>query len=341
MPRRKTTAEYCEDLKIKYGSSVKCLEGYQSQNVKVSHILLPEKVKFDAYPKYLLSAKVPTLKALRSNVLSPATLAMTMEEYKRQLHSRFKGRIRCNHTGKASARKLIEHEYKGHLFTATPYRMLTKKVDGGFLRRRCWVYENGIAHCTTEQFHKTLKTRNVLTTEPYVRSDFKVKVTCGKCDTSWKPKAGRIFSGSSKCPRCYNINRYSKASIKWLKEVEHLLNIGIQHAENGGEHPIRLEEGNVVRIDGFSRKLNVCFEYYGDVYHGNPERFLPHETCHPFRGHTAGTLYKRTLERERSLKKLGYVVISIWERTYKRPEEYEKWKKNTILKISTLQKSLK
>lgn len=84
----------------------------------------------------------------------------------------------------------------------------------------------------------------------------------------------------------------------------------IQHAENGGEYRI---PGTRYFVDGFCEETNTIYEFYGDVYHGNP-LFNPNAKCHPYnKGITAKTLFQRTMEREQKIRELGYNIIVKWE----------------------------
>ena len=117
------------------------------------------------------------------------------------------------------------------------------------------------------------------------------------------------------CPLCAN-SRYSKCAIEWLCSIAKHENINIQHAENGGEYTI---PGTKYRVDGYCKETNTIYEFYGDVFHGNLNKFEQHELCHPFTNETAIELYNKTIAREQQIIKMGYNIISIWE---------EQWKSN-------------
>lgn len=340
MPQKKTHDEYVADLFSKYGKKVVVLDTYNGQHTKLKHLLMPERKEFLISPKHLLSCKVPSLANLRRNVITPAADSLSLPDYIQQLNNRFDSRIQCLHTDKIRMRSLILHSYKKHKFLARPHRMLHGEVNSEFLRWRSRLYVVGNRICNTEEFQRKLLERNIYTSNSYTNASAKVKVHCLICDTSWTPKAQRVYTGASNCPKCNHINRFSKASILWLNDIADTFGLSIQHADNGGEHSIFVSGNRRVRIDGFCKSLNICFEYYGSVYHGNPKRFPPDTLCHPFRKtKTAGELYQATMHREYVLRELGYTVISIWESEYKIPKEYEKWLNRTSSKISTLLQS--
>lgn len=324
MPIRKTHEAYERDLNRKYGKKVVVLDSYDGQHCKLRHLLLPEKHEFSITPKHILSSKVKDLESLRKNVLTPAAKRLSRIEYVSLLNARFKGKIECLHKGDIRMRTFVLHRYKHHDFMARPYRMLHDKVDGDYIRNRVRLYTIGNRDCSTEQFQKALLERNIHTSCSYFNGNVKVNVRCLVCDTHWTPKAQRVYRGLSNCPKCNRINRFSKSAINWLEDLSSKFELHIQHADNGGEHSILISNNRRVRVDGFCAALNICFEYYGDVYHGNPKRFPSDAHCHPFRRNkTAGELYSHTIQREQDLKRLGYTVISIWERDFKRSKDYE------------------
>ena len=107
------------------------------------------------------------------------------------------------------------------------------------------------------------------------------------------------------------IQYYSYKAIKWLDNISIKYNIFIQHAKNIGEYLI---PNTRFKADGYCKETNTIYEFYGDIYHGNPNFFTPNDLCHPFsKSITAGDLYKKTMDRENVIKELGYNIISIWE----------------------------
>lgn len=115
------------------------------------------------------------------------------------------------------------------------------------------------------------------------------------------------------CPRCAVLisKNYSKVCIEWLQWIEQNNNIKIQHAKQGGEYII---PNTNLKVDGFHKETNTVYEFYGDVFHGNPKIFNPDDLCHPYdKTITAGKLLEKTTIREQQLIDMGYKIISIWE----------------------------
>ena len=66
------------------------------------------------------------------------------------------------------------------------------------------------------------------------------------------------------------------------------------------------------RVDGYHVKTNTIYEFLGDYWHGNPEKFKRNnynKICHK----TYGDLYNFTFNKFKKLKQLGYKIRYIWE----------------------------
>jgi len=114
------------------------------------------------------------------------------------------------------------------------------------------------------------------------------------------------------CPKCCN-NNFSKSQILWLLFLEKYYNINIQHASNGGEYLIK---NTNFKADGYCKENNTIYEYHGDYWHGNPNKFKQddmNEVCNK----TYKELYENTLKREKIIKDLGYNLVTIWESEWK------------------------
>ena len=65
-------------------------------------------------------------------------------------------------------------------------------------------------------------------------------------------------------------------------------------------------------VDGYDKKTNTIYEFLGDYYHGNPEKYecsKYNPTCHK----TFGELYENTIKKFQKLKECGYIIKYIWE----------------------------
>lgn len=103
---------------------------------------------------------------------------------------------------------------------------------------------------------------------------------------------------------------FSMKSIQWLLFIENKEKVKIQCATNMGEKNIH---GRIF-VDGYSEETKTVYEFYGDRFHGNLSIFEPEDKCHPYDNEiTAIELYNATIERENTIKKQGYTIVSIWE----------------------------
>lgn len=169
---------------------------------------------------------------------------------------------------------------------------------------------------TTDDFIAKARTKHTVEYDysktVYVRSTLPVTITCPKHgDFTQTPNAHLSGRGCNVC----SCNRFSKIAVKWVEEEAKRRRFkNVQHAMNGGEFWVPEING---RVDGYHARSKTVFEFHGDAYHGNPERFSPRSRPHPFNNMTAKQLYKGTMKREQKLRDAGYNVISIWEKDYR------------------------
>lgn len=142
----------------------------------------------------------------------------------------------------------------------------------------------------------------------------KFKCTCGNKFTA---VANTLLqtkrNGCSKCSNYDGNKKYSQKSIRWLKDIMVKKGWYIQHAENGGEVRIPLSKSKVAFADGYCEETNTVFEFHGDIWHGNLQRFSNKEVCSPFSNKTAKQLNSETHDRHNALLRKGYNVIYVWE----------------------------
>lgn len=94
----------------------------------------------------------------------------------------------------------------------------------------------------------------------------------------------------------------SKAQICWLEEIMKSENKVIQHAKSpGGEYKIP----TIGKVDGYCHETNTVYEFHGDFWHGNPDKFKP-EKINPVSQKKYGELYNNTLDRDQKIKDLGF-----------------------------------
>lgn len=175
---------------------------------------------------------------------------------------------------------------------------------------------------TNEQFiercHSTFGRTNFdYSLVKYINNSVHVEVICLKKDSKgilhgryWVCPSYHLQSDNGGCRKCTQIG-YSKAQIEYLEFMSSYLGTPIQHALNGGEFRISKTS---YRVDGFVYPDKI-FEFHGDFYHGNPDRYDPND-FNPVCKQTFGDLYIKTLRKEKELRELGYDLHIIWESTW-------------------------
>lgn len=109
------------------------------------------------------------------------------------------------------------------------------------------------------------------------------------------------------CPKCSN--RYSQISIEWLSYMEIINSIKIIHAKSEGEFNI---PNSRYKADGYCKETNTIYEFHGDFWHGNPNKYLSRDINRK-NGKSFGELYQNTLNKEQHIRVLGFNLITIWE----------------------------
>lgn len=138
----------------------------------------------------------------------------------------------------------------------------------------------------------------------------KVWWLCKKCEYSWKAVINNRSreTNPSGCPVC-NDSLVSKVSQKWLDD----LNIPDIKGET---REVRIDIGGAFyKVDGYNPKTNTVYEFLGDFWHGNPEKFDP-EDINPVNKKLFGELHRKTMERIDLFKENGYNVVYIWEKDF-------------------------
>jgi hypothetical protein len=166
---------------------------------------------------------------------------------------------------------------------------------------------------TNDEVDERVKPLDIIRLDNYVNTSTKIRWKCKACDGVWRAKPSNIFNQHTGCPHC-RTPAYSKVSIKWLEETARREGVDIMHAANGSEYKI---PGTRLKCDGYCNETNTVYEFYGDIWHGNPEVFADDDYCSPYHKETAGELYQRTMEREKKIREMGYNVVTIWENDYK------------------------
>jgi ribosomal protein L37E len=106
------------------------------------------------------------------------------------------------------------------------------------------------------------------------------------------------------CPRC--VYTISKPEISWLDSI------GVSEEYR---HKTLKINGKNYMVDAYDPNTNIVYEFYGDYWHGNPNKYLP-AAINVINKKSFGYLYAKTIERENKITEAGYKLVIIWESEY-------------------------
>ena len=138
--------------------------------------------------------------------------------------------------------------------------------------------------------------------------DSEIPVFCKKCQRLFLVTIAHHFCDKTGCPPC-NSRGYSRAQIEWIEFCMKRDGVFIHHALNGGEYSI---PGTRYHVDGYYPPLKKIYEYYGDWWHGNLDKY-PRDKMNTKSKKTMGELYDKTIERHKVILEKGYTIEYIWE----------------------------
>jgi hypothetical protein len=132
---------------------------------------------------------------------------------------------------------------------------------------------------------------------------------CSKCDYEWQATISNRSMGNCGCKKCVKSNNVSKMEIEWLETFNNS-NIIFGHRINRQD-----KKGCYYKVDGFDPVTNTIYEFNGGLFHGDPRVYNP-ENISPINHKSFGELYKKTMERENDLRKMGYNIVVMWEKDW-------------------------
>jgi len=140
-----------------------------------------------------------------------------------------------------------------------------------------------------------------------------VKLQCSRCGCSFSIIGQHFLNKGGRCPVCYPPRYFSKASQIAIKRIEEACSIRFISSLIGYEYIIKRNK-NIFKVDAYNEELNLIVEFYGDLFHGNPNLFSAEHRCHPYdKEITAHELYTKTKEREKYILEQGYNLFTIWD----------------------------
>ncbi len=115
-----------------------------------------------------------------------------------------------------------------------------------------------------------------------------------------------------------HINFYSNISQKLFNELDKYLSekYTTYYATKNYEYPIKLLD-KYVCLDYYIKELNICIEFNGSIFHGEPRLYKDNDKCNPFINLTAKEIRDNDQKRYNLLKELYNInTYIIWELDY-------------------------
>jgi hypothetical protein len=202
-----------------------------------------------------------------------------------------------------------------------------------YVRPRSHIYDNqGCSKCAdnyrpgTKEWIKKAKEVHGDTYDysevVYVNNNTKVTIICKKHGEFKQLPRQHSTTAANGCPDCIDPEKYSKPAIAWLDRImEREPDVKIQHAANSKEYRV---PGTKIRADGYDEKRNTIYEFYGDYWHGNPDKYDFDKKVCKKSNKTYGSIYYNTKMRERKLLRKGYRVLYIWQEEWLRIKRSKK-----------------
>lgn len=131
-----------------------------------------------------------------------------------------------------------------------------------------------------------------------------------------------------------HINFYSNISQKLFNELDQYLSQQYTtfYATKNYEYPFKLYD-KYICLDYFIEELNICIEYNGSIFHGEPRLYNDNDKCNPFSNLTAKEIRENDQKRYNLLKQLYNIdTYIIWELDYNKNFNVKNYI-NNVLKI--------
>jgi hypothetical protein len=134
----------------------------------------------------------------------------------------------------------------------------------------------------------------------YISCSKKVKIICPNHGTFEQTPDKHIYGKSpTGCPQCSP--SVSRPEINWLNVL------GITYRQ----HKMKLDN-KTITVDGFDPSTNTVYEFLGDFWHGNPQKYKS-DDINPKNHKTFGELYQATVNRNTLITSNGYRLVLMWE----------------------------
>src|ERR1035437_2509704 len=139
----------------------------------------------------------------------------------------------------------------------------------------------------------------------YINNFTDIEIICKDHGPFWQNPSNHLYLDHG-CPKC--ANTISRMEIQWLN----FLNVSEEHRQK-----ILYINGIKIKSDAYDPTTNTIYEFWGDYWHGNPERFDPWDVNHHNKK-TFGELFQETQEKRNLTLSVGYNLVEMWEFNFKK-----------------------
>lgn len=114
------------------------------------------------------------------------------------------------------------------------------------------------------------------------------------------------------CHECRKIIGNTRKQNRWLNTL------GLPNDSTHREVRLQVNDGirkGYLKVDGFNPLTNTVYEFWGDLWHGNPQVY-PSDFVNKKNGKTMRELYQMTLEKRQRIMSAGFTLVEIWEKDW-------------------------
>lgn len=122
---------------------------------------------------------------------------------------------------------------------------------------------------------------------------------------------------------------YSQSSQRFFKQLDSFLSD--KYTTYYAIKNMEISKGHYY-LDYYIEELNICIEFNGDNFHGNPNKFTDDSKCHPYnRNISAKELQLKDKKRYHELERIyGVKTYVVWESEYDKNFDVEKFITDTL-----------
>lgn len=152
-------------------------------------------------------------------------------------------------------------------------------------------------------------------------------------ETHGQEELNRILDARNRGFENSSVKPYSEESQEFFRNLDRIVNrkYSSQYYTKGGEKVVEVENRRYF-LDYYIPELNICVEFNGSIYHGDPYLYKDDDRCLPLDNNvTAKDLRDRDSQRYELLKKnLGIKTYVVWESEYRRGMTGERFAKEVL-----------